>query len=1525
MLTKICKNKKTQGILAILLIITMTLANVLFLGKNLISYAFETDLESQNENTQSNNVKFDAYFNDNGGKNVHSAIFDAASNNAIINLHLAVKDAGYLKEAYIDFRDEQNSIDTNYDIISDLENTTLIQNVNKELKTIALNFVDYGTDAVIQIPVRTEIPNLMSINKLKQQTNVTLRGIYVDRLGAEIEISKTITLSLGWNLETELNLEQSVEKYIPYTNNEQSGMLLQMQVKAKQNREDFALPVKSNEIKIEVPKIADILPESAIVIADGTLATNGDKIEFTENNWNYDKENGTILINTAMYQEDGKVWSGVGVDTYLITYMYPDTTLEESIITSNIEATMELYSAEGVIENLATSNEEIILNQKKGSLVTYNVKADKSEMSKGRMYANCNSDIKTYDTAYGLTIKANVSNYEEVEKLTFEIPTDSFLKEEKEYSIPNTYSSQITINKAKMLKVLGEDGFVKISDGTGTYIINSETLDSDGNYIINLDENISNIIVETSKPIANEIFKLDVRKIISKDLAYSKAQLQEFDSLKINVYANENIVSDTITLTQTSTNAKLEMSNVDLVSSTENKDVNFKIMLNNSSENSDLYKNAVFEIALPQYIEDIYGMANILYTSGLEIDKIEKVNTENGIVLKIVTTGAESMFSDGVITNGAVITIDATLKIGEVPEDVTEKIVFTYTNENAFVYANEGKEEIDINFIARPKTETLTETPDAVTNPDTTTNPELTADPDAKATLEASTKLMYQEEIIASTGSVKEKQEAKYITTIKNTSTVDANNVKLVTNIQNGKILNTTMKILDADGNVLTTQDHKVNGDNVVTFTANWERIPAGGSGVLEYTVLTSSIEQIENNENVGTIDDRYVKFDENYKVTTISYEEYIEHIKLRNTIEITANNVNEEIENKLENTVDKSILKVEISTEDSTLQYKNNDEMTMNIRVENISENTINNLVVTYVLPVGLEYVAKDGEQQIKYDANTRTITINIDKIDANDIIDRSVDVKVNIPSNTGKIQTLSKIKVSANGIGDYYSNTLEINVAAPVLSIDLTSNVANGSYIKDGQTIEINGVAQNTDGVTSGSLNISVKLPERFKVQEATYMLEDGRTGKLTAGSENRYYFLTSLNVNQSASFKIVGEPEIKQGLDEEEISFIATLNESGKQSISSNTLTYKVEKNTTNPDNPNPDNPNPDTPTVRTYRISGKAWLDENQDGKLDNNEKLLEGINALLIDAKTGVIVTDRTNGTIKEAKTSSNGEYTFSNLLPGSYIVIFEYDSGLYNITEYNKTGVTEDLSSKAIQTNVTRDGVTKLAGATNTITISDSSVANMNIGLVENPKFDLSLNLELSKATIVNSSGTKEYTFNNAKLGKIDIPGKYLDSTTATIEYKITIKNEGAVEGIVKKVVDYIPSDLNFDAGANPGWYKDKDGNIYNNTLTNAVLKPGETKELTLILTKKMTGENTGTITNRAEIYEDYNELGLKDYNSTPGNKAQGENDLDYANLIITVKTGQVAMYITITFISIAIIALGAYEINKKVLKGGVN
>ncbi len=1529
MLTKIGKSKNSQRVLAIILIITMTFANLLFLGKNLISYAFETNLEMQGTDTQSNNVKFDAYLIDNGGNNTHSVIFDATNNNKI-NLYISVKNAGYLKEAYIDFRNENNQTDTNYEISSNDEDTTLIQNVNTNLKTISLNYIESGTEAILEIPISIELSELMDVSKLKQNSKVTLRGIYVNEKGKEIEISKTIKLNIGWTIDTELNLEQSITKYIPYETSEESGVILQLSVKANQNRDDVVLPVKSSQIKLNVPEIANTLPEKVIVIADKTLATNGDKLEFTDENWEYNEQEKTITINTQGYEENGKALAEIGEDKYFVTYIYPSNVYEavsESEITlpSDIEAKMELYSAEGIIEKTAELKENITLNEKQGDIVTYNIEAIQKEISKGRMYANCNSNVKTYDTEYKTVLKANVSNYEMVENITMQLPTDDFISGEDSYPIYNTYYKELTINKAKMQKILGEDGFVNISDGTNTYIINKDTQDVDGNYVITLEEKTSNLTVQTSKPVEDEIFKIDATKVISKDLTYTKNQLKKVNGLKVNVMGiNNQAEYDLINLTETKTYAELEMSNVDLVSLTENNAVNFKIMLNNSSEESDLYKNAVFEIALPKYVEDISGTANILYTSGLTIDKIEKINTENGIILKITTSGAESTFSDGVLTNGTVITIDANLTIGEVEEDITEKVVFTYTNENATVYENEGMQEIDVNFIARQNVGMFT------TNPNTEVDPqeidlESNDDPDAKATLEANTKVMSQDEEIASTDSIIERKEVKYITTIKNTSTVDAKDVKLVTNIENGKILHTILKIVDAKGNVVTTKDHTVDKDNVTTFTANWERIPAGGSGILEYTVLPKNVEEIENSAGVTTIDGQYMKFNEDDTMTAISYEEYIDYIKLRNTVEVTAQNLDEKIENKVNNIIDKTDIVVELLG-DSQTTFLNDYKVQINLLVKNVSEEVINNVVITQVIPEGLEFIPLEGQEDIKYDENTRTITINVNKIEAKNHFIEVINVKTNLPETVGNMQIENKAKVSVEGKGTWDSNILTLNVVAPVLSVDLNSNIANGSYVKEGQNIEITGTAKNTGGTKSRNTALSIILPDGFRVTDATYMLDNGETQELTTIYGNEYYLSTSLDVDEKVTFKIVGTATIQNDLDEEEININATIKDEKRKPVSSNTLTYKVEKVVDTPDNPtNPDNPNPDDPTVKTYKISGIAWLDENKDGKKDENEKLLEGINVLLIDAKTGVIVTDKTNGTVKEVKTSSEGKYTFSNLPKGTYMVIFEYDSAYYDVTEYNKSEVTEDLSSKAIQTKINKDGVLKLAGVTNTITITDSSIANINIGLVERPKFDLSLQKQLSIVKVENSSGTTTYAFDNTKLGKIDIPGNYLKSTTVTMQYKIIVKNDGAVAGTAKKVVDYIPSDLKFDNSQNAGWYIGTDGNLYNETLANTILQPGESKELTLILTKKMTEDNTGLVTNKAEIYEDYNEYGYEDYNSKPANNAQNENDFDYVSLILTVKTGQTILYITITLISLAIIAIGVYFINKKVLKGGNN
>ncbi|WP_292606005.1 hypothetical protein, partial [Methanobrevibacter sp. UBA188] len=90
-----------------------------------------------------------------------------------------------------------------------------------------------------------------------------------------------------------------------------------------------------------------------------------------------------------------------------------------------------------------------------------------------------------------------------------------------------------------------------------------------------------------------------------------------------------------------------------------------------------------------------------------------------------------------------------------------------------------------------------------------------------------------------------------------------------------------------------------------------------------------------------------------------------------------------------------------------------------------------------------------------------------------------------------------------------------------------------------------------------------------------------------------------------------------------------------------------------------------------------------------------------------------------------------------------------------------------------------------------------------------------------------------------------------------------------------------------FNADLNKDWYVTNDGKAYTTKLANTLIEPGETKEVMIILNKKITGENVGNIRNVVEIAEHYNEFGLEDINSTVENKQDGENDMSSSNTII--------------------------------------
>lgn len=78
-----------------------------------------------------------------------------------------------------------------------------------------------------------------------------------------------------------------------------------------------------------------------------------------------------------------------------------------------------------------------------------------------------------------------------------------------------------------------------------------------------------------------------------------------------------------------------------------------------------------------------------------------------------------------------------------------------------------------------------------------------------------------------------------------------------------------------------------------------------------------------------------------------------------------------------------------------------------------------------------------------------------------------------------------------------------------------------------------------------------------------------------------------------------------------------------------------------------------------------------------------------------------------------------------------------------------------------------------------------------------------------------------------------------------------------------------------------------------------------------------MTETNTGISLKTAEIEKDYNDFGLEDRDSTPGNKAESEDDLGSCIALITVKTGGKILYFTVVILVVLIMGLGGVSINR--------
>ena len=204
--------------------------------------------------------------------------------------------------------------------------------------------------------------------------------------------------------------------------------------------------------------------------------------------------------------------------------------------------------------------------------------------------------------------------------------------------------------------------------------------------------------------------------------------------------------------------------------------------------------------------------------------------------------------------------------------------------------------------------------------------------------------------------------------------------------------------------------------------------------------------------------------------------------------------------------------------------------------------------------------------------------------------------------------------------------------------------------------------------------------------------------------------------------------------------------------------------------------------------------------------------------------------------------------------------------------------------------------------------------------------FDLALRKWVTEAIVTENGQTQviqtghKAEDNPEDIVKVDLKKSKLKDITVKFRYSIRITNQGEIAGYAKEVSDYIPEGLKFVQEDNPSW-KQVDGKVVTEALANTLLQPGESAEVSILLTWVNRANNMGLKINVAEISKDYNEFGTPDIDSTPNNKKDGEDDIDNAPVMLTVKTGSDAIfYITLGLGFFIIIGLGAFEIKKKII-----
>ena len=954
-------------------------------------------------------------------------------------------------------------------------------------------------------------------------------------------------------------------------------------------------------------------------------------------------------------------------------------------------------------------------------------------------------------------------------------------------------------------------GTVIATDGKVTITAETEA-DEEGYITIVYPENT--VLVDfTVLLVAHEVEDLKIVNVKAVDIVTDLEEVKQIEVVKnitVNtIEENENETFEiellnedtavTMPIQYSKSIAELGIDKSQISTSVENN-VSLTVTMFANSLKYDLYKNPYFVIELPSEIKSVnINNAVIINNNIFEAEAVLQGTYDNGNnAIAIKLNGEQTEYNNSIEENIQMV-FNLTLVTEESIPTLDREIVLHYTNENATTYngvevAEEGTSIVPIQLVSNS-------------------------------------------EVIVETKAILGETVTTSLRNNYNVVTVEPNTYSEARII--GKAINNTeADLTDASILVSARSISKISGFDEVYYTENEN---------------ASSI--LNDAENLWTS-----IYTENAKKALIVLPEFAkgQTVEFTYIMSLLGNNEIDLV----------NVAKFEVYNNDEIISES---AITINQVAE--AQEVVEERTVSAKLIVDKHEVAVGEKVTIKVEINNNTdqdiekARVNIklpdtmENSDASGLVNGQNRFVMNLPSNEVTVGTVSlkrgectTVEIIANVKEEYTESESEIVATLIVgensaqfsdtvkvlepskIETTITSNKV-GMILHPGDSIEYKITIKNAG---ESYANVDVDLPELDNL-----CVQKIRSVNLNTGKE-QVYTSGDLKIRKYNIYIGAGETiestiyAIVKDLEEETTETIfANVSALGINDTKTKSISNNIKEQ---------DETEDISEVIKTNDIKGIAWIDKNGNGRKDEKEVLLKGIQANLINTEKGIIVaTDITN---------NKGEYEFKDLPEGKYVVEFNYNNTTFEVTDYKKETVEDELDSDII--NTTQGN--KTTSKSEVILLKEGKTENVNAGFITNRKFDLSINKGITKVTTNNSEATESNNYSAEKNVETKIKRDLLKNALLLVEYEIEVTNTGDIAGYAKVISDKIPEGMTFNSELNTSWYEGNDGKIYSVTLANKEIQPGETVKLKLVLTKEVQNETELTIVNTVSIEQTFNE-----------------------------------------------------------------